>query len=119
MLAKQADGLEAFVATDGCLLAEVIHPANDSTSPGISLSRASLAPGKATSPHRLEFVEIYYVLRGGGRMHLDGEVRELIPDSCVYVPPGAVQWVENPGPEELLFLCVCHPAWSAGGDHPA
>lgn len=119
MLFKQADRLPGFTAADGCLLAEVIHPRNDATSPGVSLSRASLAPGKATTPHRLDFVEIYYVLRGRGRMHLDGETREIVPESCVYVPPDTVQWVENPGPGDLVFLCLCHPAWSAEGDHPA
>ncbi|MCB2226510.1 MAG: cupin domain-containing protein [Desulfarculaceae bacterium] len=119
MLVKRADALPVFTATDGCSLAEVIHPNNDATSPGVSLSRASLPPKGVTSPHRLDFVEIYYVLRGRGVMHLDGESAEIGPESCVYVPPGTVQWVANPGPGELVFLCVCQPAWSAEGDHPA
>ena len=119
MLHKKADHLATFTASDGCQLAEVIHPANDPTSPGVSLSRASLGPGKATSPHRLDFLEIYYVLQGRGVMHLDDQAQEIGPESCVYLPPGVVQWVENPGPGELVFLCVCHPAWRAEGDHLA
>ena len=118
MLAKRADALPVFTASDGCALAEVIHPNNDGTSPGVSLSRASLPPGGATSPHCLEFVEIYYVLSGQGVMHLDGESGEIGPESCVYVPPGTVQWVANPGPDALVFLCVCSPAWERRGRPP-
>ncbi len=116
---KQADQLPTFVASDGCVLAEVIHPSNDQTSPGVSLSRATLPPGGATKPHRLDFLEIYYVLRGRGLMHVEHESQAVGPESCVYLPPGEAQWLENTGNEELVFLCVCHPAWRAEGDHPA
>lgn len=46
MLHKRASSLPSFIASDGCQLSEVIHPNNDSTSPGFSLARASLAPAK-------------------------------------------------------------------------
>jgi mannose-6-phosphate isomerase-like protein (cupin superfamily) len=119
VLHKRADQLPTFTASDGCRLAEVIHPGKDGTSQGVSLARASLSPGAATTPHRLDFLEIYYVLRGRGVVHHGGEAQEVEPESCVHLPPGAVQWVENTGEEDLVFLCVCHPAWRAGGDHPA
>jgi len=119
MLHKRADRVPTFQASDGCLLAEVIHPANDGTSPGVSLSRASLPPGGATKPHRLDFLEIYYVLRGRGVMHVDDHSQAIGPESCVHLPSGAVQWVENTGSDDLVFLCICHPAWRAEGDHPA
>lgn len=119
MLHKNAGQLKVFEASDGCRLAEVIHPANDGTSPEVSLSRAWLPPGGATKPHRLDFLEIYYVLQGRGLMHQDGESQEVGPESCVYLPSGARQWLENTGHEDLVFLCVCHPAWRAEGDHSA
>ena len=119
MLHKSADELEAFIAGDGCRLSEVIHPANDPTDAGISLSRAWLPPGGATNPHYLDFLEIYYVLRGRGVLHQDDLSQEVGPESCVYIPPGARQWLENTGQQNLVFLCICHPAWRAQGDHSA
>ncbi|MEW5914146.1 MAG: cupin domain-containing protein [Thermodesulfobacteriota bacterium] len=120
MLHKRAASLPVFIASDGCQLAEVIHPQNDGTTPGLSLARASLPPGQATQPHVLEFVEIYYVLAGQGVMHLGQESQALGPDSCVYVRPGVRQWVQSTSPDEpLVFLCVCHPAYDPAGDRPA
>ncbi len=115
---KDAATLPEFAASDGCILSEVIHPGNDFTDPGISLARASLAPGKSTIPHQLDFIEIYYVLSGSGIMHLNGESRQVGPDACVYIPPGTTQWLENPGQDEsIVFLCICHPAYDPAGDH--
>jgi mannose-6-phosphate isomerase-like protein (cupin superfamily) len=119
VLHKNADQLRPFTALDGCLLAEVLHPTRDPIAGEISLARACLPPGKSTTPHRLEFLEIYYVLRGRGVLHQDGHTQEVGPESCVYLPPGSRQWIENTGSDELVFLCVCHPAWRAEGDHPA
>lgn len=117
MLRKHAADLPARPASDGCLLAEVIHPQNDGTSRGLSLARARLAPGQSTRPHRLDFLEIYYFLAGRGVMHLAGEKAAVEPDDCVYLPPGQVQWLQNTGQEDLVFLCVCHPAYDPAGDH--
>ena len=120
MIHKIAPELPGFTATDGCTLAEVIHPAGDSTSPGVSLARASLPPGGATTPHYLDFLEIYYFLSGRGIMHSGRESCEVGPESCVYLEPGNTQWVENTDSNsELVFLCICHPAWNMEGDHPA
>lgn len=120
MLVKTASALPTFTASDGCRLTEVIHPANDPGVSGISLARAWLPPGGRTSPHRLDFVEVYYFLKGCGRMHVDQVSAEVGPEDCVYLPAGSVQWVENTSREkDLVFLCVCHPAWNAEGDHSA
>lgn len=120
MLHKRAPSLPVFQASDGCQLTEVIHPQNDGTAPGVSLARATLPPGKATRPHALDFVEIYYVLSGQGLMHLDEETAEISAESCLYVPAGTRQWVHNTSPKEaLVFLCVCHPAYDPQGDRLA
>ena len=116
-LIKDAANLPRFRASDGCNLAEVIHPQNDATAPGLSLARASLGPQQSTSPHLLDFVEIYYVISGHGLMHLNGRPVEVGPDACVYVPPHTKQWLENTDPvQDIVFLCICHPAYDPAGD---
>lgn len=120
LVAKKADSLTEFVASDGCRLAEVIHPAKDGTSQGVSLARAWLEPGAATSPHTIDLLEIYYVLSGQGIMHAGDQRIDLQADVCVHLPPRTVQWVENTSPDkELVFLCVCHPAYDPELDKPA
>ena len=118
ILHKNAASLPVFIASDGCILSEVIHPIHDGTTGQLSLARAALAPGKATHPHTLEFVEIYYVISGEGRMHLGEETTPVGADSCVYAPPRTRQWLENTSKDkDLVFLCVCHPAYDAQRDH--
>ena len=120
MLIKKAPHLNTFIASDGCILAEVIHPNKDATHPGLSLARASLGPGESTKPHSLGFVEIYYFLSGQGVMHLDDETQKVGSEDCVYAPANSVQWVENQDPQDdLVFLCVCHPAYDPTLDRPA
>lgn len=119
MLIKTSDDIPLFEAADGCLVAEVIHPRNDGTTPRVSLARATVRPGRSTRPHRLDMVEIYYVLEGRGLMFIDGESREVEAGQAVYIPVGAVQHIKNTGSGGLSFLCVCAPAYDRAKDHPA
>ena len=117
-LHKSSSRLPVFTASDGCRLSEVIHPANDGTSQDVSLARASLGPGAQTKPHKLEFVEIYYVISGRGIMHVGADQVEVGPGSCVYLPAHTEQWLQNPSDSEpIVFLCVCSPAYDPGLDH--
>lgn len=118
-LHKFAPDLKTFVAHDGCTIAEVIHPANDGTDPQVSLARAVLSPKQATNPHILDFTEIYYIISGTGLIHLNGRSSRLGPEDCVYIPAATEQWVENTGEADLVFLCVCSPAYDPKRDHPA
>ncbi len=102
-----------FVAGDETLLREVLHPAVHSAPIGYSLAHAMLAPGRRSLPHRLRGSEVYYILRGEGKLYIDGGSSGVREGMAVYVPPGATQFIENTGPEELAFLCIVEPAWSA------
>ncbi|MBW1711393.1 MAG: cupin domain-containing protein [Deltaproteobacteria bacterium] len=116
MLIKDVNRIEPFTAIDGCLIKEIIQPGNDLTSPGISLAQAELAPGKATLPHRLDFLEIYFIMIGNGLMHVGEESAEVKPGQAIYIPPGEIQFIENLGSGLLTFLCVCHPGYDPGKD---
>jgi oxalate decarboxylase/phosphoglucose isomerase-like protein (cupin superfamily) len=41
---------------------------------------------------------------------------EVAAGQAVYIPPGAIQRIENPGPGRLAFLCIVEPAWTAAGE---
>ena len=41
-----------------------------------------------------------------------GEARfEVEPGDTVAIAPGTAHCIENPGPEDLVFLCCCAPAY--------
>ncbi len=44
-------------------------------------------------------------------MHIDEESLEVGPDCAVYIPPQAMQYIENTGNSDLKFLCIVDPAW--------
>jgi len=111
MLIKDIGHLIPFASKDSCLIKEIIHPKNDGVSAGISLALAEVEPGGATKPHRLNVLEIYYILSGRGTMHIADQTAEVKPGRAVYIPPGQIQFIENSGNAPLKFLCICHPAY--------
>lgn len=101
-------------AGDHCLLAELFHP--ETTAMGVacrySLAHARVLAGEATIPHRLKSsTEIYYILSGEGVMHVDDEISKIRAGNLIYIPPGAIQWVENRSAKDLVFLAIVDPAW--------
>ena len=77
-----------------------------------SLAHATVKPGEKSLPHKFhEASEVYYILKGKGLMHIDDEIAEVSPRDTIYIPPRAVQWIENKGSDDLEFLCIVDPAW--------
>jgi mannose-6-phosphate isomerase-like protein (cupin superfamily) len=102
-----------FIAGDGTLLRELLHPDKDQVSLRYSIARAIVPPRMSSLPHQLASSEVYYILSGSGTMHIDSESSPVSPDHLVYIPPGAVQFIDNTSPEPLVFLCIVDPAWRA------
>jgi mannose-6-phosphate isomerase-like protein (cupin superfamily) len=100
-----------FVAGDKTLLRELLHPSKQPVSILYSLAHARLAPGQVSLKHRLRASEVYYILAGRGRMHIDDESRTVEAGDVIYIPPQTVQHIDSLGPDELAFLCIVDPAW--------
>jgi uncharacterized cupin superfamily protein len=76
----------------------------------VGVSRERLAPGFRTPfghTHR-EQEEVYFVLRGSGRIKLDAAVRDLAEGDLVRLAPGVWRCTEA-GPEGLEILAVGAP----------
>jgi mannose-6-phosphate isomerase-like protein (cupin superfamily) len=112
-----------FLAGDRSLLVELLHPERRNL-PGVgfSLAHARVPRGEVTDSHRLRTsLEVYYLLKGRGILEVDGERAELLPGDAALIPPGGRQRIESLGEEDLEFLCIVSPPWSAedeavGGD---
>ena len=105
------ENCQEFTSGDGCVLRELLSPLRTPLDLRYSLAHAKLPPGRASAPHRLNSSELYYMLRGTGKVFVDGEEDLVGPSDTVYIPPGSVQYITNVGEDDLVFLCVVDPAW--------
>ena len=114
MILKKMGDLKEIVALDDTIIREMLNPKHD-TIPlhlGYSLAHATLPPMKTSLPHRFKTAsEVYYILKGEGMMHIDHETEKVGPGDTVYIPPKAVQSIENTGEGDLEFLCIVYPEW--------
>lgn len=104
--------LDAFTTLDGSTIRELAGPAWTAARHQ-SLAEASIAAGGQTAEHyhpRSE--EIYYFTAGSGRMRLGSEEAEVRAGDCIVIAPGTAHKLWNPGPDPLVLLCCCAPAYS-------
>ncbi len=80
----------------------------------VSISRARVAPGVSTRPHRLRgVVERYVIVEGQGAVTLgDDPVQAVGPGDVVVIPAGVPQSIRNAGEIDLVFYCVCTPRFT-------
>lgn len=106
------NALTAFTTLDGSQIRELAGPAWSPVRHQ-SLAEATLPPGGETILHlHREAEEIYYFVSGSGRMRLGSDEAEVTVGDAVVIPPGTPHKLWNPGPEPLVLLCCCAPAYS-------
>ncbi len=112
MLIRKLTDCDVITSGDNTCLRELLHPHREYAFDGrYSLAHAVVAPGCQTIRHRMKTDEVYYILEGAGKMHIDDEVAAVEAGDAIEIPPGAAQWIENTGVCELVFLCIVDPAW--------
>jgi mannose-6-phosphate isomerase-like protein (cupin superfamily) len=66
--------------------------------------------GGRVEPHVHAVAEhVYLILAGRGEAGCGEEVRVLVPGTGMFVPPGVVHYIANPGSEPLEFVVVTSP----------
>jgi len=111
MFVKHLKDCREIVAGDGSILCELLHPDKTELAVRYSLAHAKVETGQKTKPHKLKSSEVYYITAGKGLMHIDRENFEVEAGCSVYIPPEAIQCIENTGNSDLEFLCIVDPAW--------
>lgn len=99
---------QEYYFEERCYILEYLNDAQD---PDLSITRARVPAGVTTRWHRLrDITERYLIQSGRGLVGVgDDPVREVGPGDVVLIPPMVRQRVENPGPDELVFLALCTP----------
>lgn len=116
MLIKHEKDCKEIVANDGSRLRELLHPDRDPAEISYSFAIAYVDPGKSTHPHYLKRTEVYFIMQGIGRMHIGDEVEEVNEDDIVVIPKEKPQWIENIGPNVLVFAAIVSPPWQPEDD---
>lgn len=103
---------ESFVTADGSSIRELAGvPTGNAVNQ--SLAEATVPPGGETAEHyHRTSEEIYLFVSGMGTMRLDDSEAPVRAGDCVVIAPGAVHKLWNPGPDPLVLLCCCAPAYS-------
>lgn len=111
MFIRRLGDCPEFIAGDNCRLREILHPDKADLALRYSLAHAIVRAGQTTWLHALRTSEVYYILAGEGRMHIDGESKRVAAGDAVYIPPKANQQITNTGSADLAFICIVDPAW--------
>ena len=116
VLIRKLRDCKEIIAGDACHLRELLNARTDNRAYRYSLAHAVVKPATKTKAHALKTSEVYYILEGEGRMHVGSDTAEVGPGDCIDIPPGAIQWIENTGKTDLVFLCIVDPAWCAADE---
>ena len=101
-----------FVTADGSSIRELAGlPVGNAANQ--SLAEATVPPGGETIEHFHRISEeIYLFTQGMGRMRLGDEEGPVRAGDAVVIAPGTRHKLINTGPEPLVLLCCCAPAYS-------
>ncbi len=111
MLIRHLRNCPGFIAGDKSFLREILNPKKEKSKLHFSLAWAMVKPREKTLLHKLSSTEVYFIIRGVGKMNINNEEKLIKANDTVYIPPDAVQSVENIGEDNLEFLCIVDPAW--------
>jgi mannose-6-phosphate isomerase-like protein (cupin superfamily) len=109
---KTYDAAREYFFAEGCFITELSNAADD---PAVSIARARLEPGKTTRWHCLRgTAERYVVLQGVGSVEVgDLPAHRVAAGDVVIIPPEVRQRISNVGADDLVFLAVCTPRFTA------
>jgi mannose-6-phosphate isomerase-like protein (cupin superfamily) len=102
---------EAFLP-EGCFLFENWGAATSGVK-NVSIARARIEPCVTTKVHWLTGVrEIYLIVQGKGKVTV-GDLKPTEVSECdvVVIPPETAQSITNLGETDLIFYCICTPAF--------
>ncbi len=103
--------IPAFTGSDGACIQELAGRSSGLTSHSLAL--IVHPPGTASlKHHHTEADEVYFVWSGQGRVQVDGDIRPVGPGAVVCLRPGQSHKVWNDGPENLVLIVSCAPAYS-------
>ena len=77
----------------------------------LSVCVVRIAPGQTVKPAHSHpnGEEVVYIIRGSGRVVVDGVAGEVKEGTAILFPQGSVHMVQNSGSEEMKAICFYAP----------
>ena len=110
---SETDEHSEFHTEERCHIIELMNIPSDRSQ---SVARARVEPGITSAWHQLKDTsECYYILSGEGLAEIgeDAEQQKMTANSIIKIPANTPQRITNTGDKDLVFLCLCVPAFSA------
>jgi mannose-6-phosphate isomerase-like protein (cupin superfamily) len=103
--------VRAFAGEDGAAIQEVAGRSTGLLSHSLAVIRHP--PGTASRAHHHTVAdEVYFVQSGRGQVRVDGDTREVGAGDTIIIRPGQVHKVTNTGPNDLVLIVSCAPAYA-------
>ena len=86
---------------------------NEEADRALSVARARVETGTTTQLHALDGIdERYLIVEGFGLMEVAAEEPTSVQaGDFVFIPAGVSQRITNAGSSDLVFFCICTPAF--------
>ena len=109
----KADSLKEYFTPEGCFIYQNWGLASEGDKK-VSIARARVEPGVTTKVHHLKGIqEIYLITNGIGKVQIGTlEPEKVTEGDVIIIPPNASQLIANIGKTDLIFYCVCTPAFT-------
>lgn len=102
--------IPSFTAADGAHIQELAGRTNGLASH--SLAVIAHPPGTTSRDHHHTIAdEIYFVSSGHGRVQVGEVVHAIGPGDAVIIRPGQPHKLWNDGPDDLVLIVSCAPAY--------
>ena len=102
---------ERFAALDGAVVEE-LNSKEEREALGLSFALGTLTKERKGKIHHHNISEeIYYVISGEGKIHLDGFRGEIKKDTLIFIPKTIKHGLENTGDKDLEILCIANPPY--------
>jgi quercetin dioxygenase-like cupin family protein len=73
---------------------------------GYTLRTFTIAPGGYTPKHLHDWEHVNYVIKGKGRLLIEGEEQKIHERDFAFVPPNSEHQFSNPYDEPFEFICI-------------
>ena len=73
---------------------------------GYTLRTFTIEPGGHTPEHSHDWEHVNYVIKGKGRLMIDGREQDIHERDFAFVPPNVQHQFSNPFDEAFEFICI-------------
>jgi mannose-6-phosphate isomerase-like protein (cupin superfamily) len=94
------------------LVSHILLEEGDAPGGELSVTWVDVEPGSEQKPHSHGPQQVYVITRGGGRMRVGDDERDVRAGHLVFIPPNTEHGIVNTGDEVLTYVSAATPAFA-------